>query len=140
MRRSIRGVLKISYRPLSIDVSIIEPPTGQPLISWRFKVADFVRFFTLARCLLLLFAEKGVKATMSKGKQAEIELPSILKPLEPVGERVTKKQKSEYARLLAEYERIDEIRDSQVKGASLSFDKEKKPYRRLWPLGWLCSL
>lgn len=65
---------------------------------------------------------------MSKGKQAEIELPSIRKPLEPAGERVTKKQKAEYAKLLAEYERIDEIRDSQVKGASLSFDKEKKPY------------
>lgn len=63
---------------------------------------------------------------MSKGKQAEIELPSIRKPLEPVGERVTKKQKAEYAKLLAEYERIDEIRDSQVKGVSLSFDKEKK--------------
>ena len=63
---------------------------------------------------------------MSKGKQAEIELTSIRKPLEPVGERVTKKQKSEYARLLGEYERIDEIRDSQVKGASLSFDKETK--------------
>ena len=65
---------------------------------------------------------------MSKGKHAGIELQSIRKPLEPVGERVTKKQKAEYAKLLAEYERIDEIRDSQVKGASLSFDKEKKSY------------
>ena len=65
---------------------------------------------------------------MSEESTEEIKLDSPRKPLEPVGDKVNDKQRAAYAKLLAEYERIDGIRDTQVEGVSISFDKEKKPY------------
>lgn len=65
---------------------------------------------------------------MADENKKEIKLDSPRKPLEPVGECVSDEQSAAYAKLLAEYERIEEIRDTQVEGASLNFDKEKKSY------------
>ena len=65
---------------------------------------------------------------MSEKSTEEIKVDSPRKPLEPVGDGVSEKQKAAYAKLLAEYERIDGIRDTQIEGVSVSFDKEKEPY------------
>ena len=65
---------------------------------------------------------------MSEESTEEIKLDSPRKPLEPVGDGVSEEQREIYAKLLADYERIDGIRDTQIEGASVSFDKEKKPY------------
>ena len=65
---------------------------------------------------------------MSEESTEEIKLDSPRKPLEPVGDGVSEEQRVIYAKLLADYEHIDGIRDTQIKGASVSFDKEKKPY------------
>lgn len=82
----------------------------------------------LARYLLICMVKKGRGKNMSEDKEKEIKLEMVRKPLEPVGERVSCKQKKDYAKLLADYERIDGIRDSQVKGASANFDEKKKSY------------
>ena len=65
---------------------------------------------------------------MSEESTEEIKVDSPRKPLEPVGDRVSEEQKAAYAMLLADYERIEGIRDSQIEGVSVSFDEEKKPY------------
>ena len=65
---------------------------------------------------------------MSEESTEEIKLDSPRKPLEPVGDKVSEGQRAAYGKLLAEYERIGGIRDTQVEGVSISFDKEKKPY------------
>lgn len=65
---------------------------------------------------------------MSEESTEETKVDSPRKPLEPVGDGVSEEQKAAYAKLLAEYERIEGIRDTQIEGVSVSFDKEKKPY------------
>ena len=65
---------------------------------------------------------------MSEESTEEIKVDSPRKPLEPVGDGVSEEQKAAYAKLLAEYERIEGIHDTQIEGASVSFDKEKEPY------------
>ena len=65
---------------------------------------------------------------MSEESTEEIKLDSPRKPLEPVGDKVSEGQRAAYGKLLAEYERIGGIRDTQVEGVSISFDKEKKSY------------
>lgn len=65
---------------------------------------------------------------MSEESTEEIKLDSPRKPLEPVGDGVSEEQRVIYAKLLAEYERIDGIRDTQIEGATVSFDKGKKLY------------
>lgn len=65
---------------------------------------------------------------MSEESTEETKVDSPRKPLEPVGDGVSDEQREVYAKLLAEYERIDGIRDTQIEGVSVSFDEEKKPY------------
>ena len=65
---------------------------------------------------------------MSEKSTEEIKVDSPRKPLEPVGDGVSDEQRAIYAKLLAEYERIDGIRDTQIEGVSGNFDKEKEPY------------
>ena len=55
---------------------------------------------------------------MSEGNKTEVQIDSPRKPLEPVGDGVSDEQREIYAKLLAEYERIDEMRDTQVEGVS----------------------
>ena len=61
---------------------------------------------------------------MSEERTEEIKVDSPRKPLEPVGDGVSDEQREVYAKLLAEYERIDGIRDTQIEGVSVSFDKD----------------
>ena len=65
---------------------------------------------------------------MAEDSTGEIKVDSPRKPLEPFGDGVSEDQKAAYAKLLVEYQRIEGIRDSQIEGVSVSFDKEKEPY------------
>lgn len=65
---------------------------------------------------------------MAEENKTKIMLESPRKPLEPVGECVSDVQREAYAKLLAEYERIERIRNTRCVGEGVSFDKEKKSY------------
>ena len=84
--------------------------------------------FAFGTVFAIKWLPNGKEIIMSEESTEEIKLDSPRKPLEPVGGKVSDKQRAAYAKLLAEYERIDGIRDTQVEGVSISFDKEKKSY------------
>ena len=65
---------------------------------------------------------------MSEERTEEIKVDSPRKPLEPVGDGVSEEQRTIYAQLLAEFERINAIHADQLEGVSWNLDKEKKIY------------
>ena len=65
---------------------------------------------------------------MAEDSTEEIKVDSPRKPLEPVGDGVSEEQRSIYAQLLAEFERINAIHADQLEGVSWNLDKEKKIY------------
>ena len=65
---------------------------------------------------------------MSEKSTEEIKVDSPRKPLEPVGDGVSEEQRTIYAQLLAEFERINAIHADQLEGVSWNLDKEKKIY------------
>ena len=65
---------------------------------------------------------------MAEESTEEIKVDSPRKPLEPVGDGVSEEQRTIYARLLAEFERINAIHADQLEGVSWNLDKEKKIY------------
>lgn len=68
---------------------------------------------------------------MSEKGTEEIKVDSPRKPLEPVGDGVSDEQREIYAKLLAEYERIDGMRDTQVEGVSAdAYNAELAVYRK----------
>ena len=78
--------------------------------------------------MLIGFTSKETEWIVSEKSTEEIKVDSPRKPLEPVGDGVIEEQRTIYAQLLAEFERINAIHADQLEGVSWSLDKEKKVY------------
>lgn len=65
---------------------------------------------------------------MAEESKTKVSLELPRKPLEPVGDGVNDEQRTAYAKLLADYERIKGMRNTPAVGFSAFFGLEKEPY------------